>query len=221
MRDACNALGVPVVSGNVSFYNETDGRSIPPTPTDRAGRTARRRRPSHDAVVQERGRRHRPARSHARGVGGQRVPGGGARTGAWHAAVDRSGGGDAGPTHLPAADPRGPRALGARRLGRRLGGSPRRGCISAPAEPSAPRSRWRPRSGRMRGCSARVSRASCCQCAANTSGACATWRAPPRCRVRVLGEVRGKRLRIGGLIDVNAAELRRAWADALPRRMNG
>ncbi len=30
---ACRALDVPVVSGNVSFYNETDGRSIPPTPT--------------------------------------------------------------------------------------------------------------------------------------------------------------------------------------------
>jgi phosphoribosylformylglycinamidine synthase subunit PurL len=29
---AANALGVPVVSGNVSLYNETDGRSIPPTP---------------------------------------------------------------------------------------------------------------------------------------------------------------------------------------------
>jgi phosphoribosylformylglycinamidine synthase len=33
LSDACTALGVPVVSGNVSFYNETDGRSIPPTPT--------------------------------------------------------------------------------------------------------------------------------------------------------------------------------------------
>jgi phosphoribosylformylglycinamidine synthase subunit PurL len=29
---ACDALGVPVVSGNVSLYNDTDGRSIPPTP---------------------------------------------------------------------------------------------------------------------------------------------------------------------------------------------
>jgi phosphoribosylformylglycinamidine synthase len=29
---ACQALGVPVVSGNVSLYNETDGRSILPTP---------------------------------------------------------------------------------------------------------------------------------------------------------------------------------------------
>ncbi len=33
MTEACRALGVPVVSGNVSLYNETDGRSILPTPT--------------------------------------------------------------------------------------------------------------------------------------------------------------------------------------------
>ena len=33
IHDACVAIGVPVVSGNVSFYNETDGRAIPPTPT--------------------------------------------------------------------------------------------------------------------------------------------------------------------------------------------
>jgi phosphoribosylformylglycinamidine synthase len=33
MRDACIALNVPVVSGNVSFYNETDGVPIYPTPT--------------------------------------------------------------------------------------------------------------------------------------------------------------------------------------------
>jgi phosphoribosylformylglycinamidine synthase subunit PurL len=33
LADACVALSVPVVSGNVSFYNETDGRSILPTPT--------------------------------------------------------------------------------------------------------------------------------------------------------------------------------------------
>ena len=30
---ACRALHTPVVSGNVSLYNETDGRSIDPTPT--------------------------------------------------------------------------------------------------------------------------------------------------------------------------------------------
>jgi phosphoribosylformylglycinamidine synthase len=33
MAAACRALEVPVVSGNVSLYNETDGRSIHPTPT--------------------------------------------------------------------------------------------------------------------------------------------------------------------------------------------
>jgi len=33
IRDACLALDVPVISGNVSFYNETNGRSIAPTPT--------------------------------------------------------------------------------------------------------------------------------------------------------------------------------------------
>ena len=33
IRDACEALDLAVVSGNVSFYNETDGCAIPPTPT--------------------------------------------------------------------------------------------------------------------------------------------------------------------------------------------
>ena len=32
MADACRALGVPVVSGNVSLYNETQGEAIHPTP---------------------------------------------------------------------------------------------------------------------------------------------------------------------------------------------
>jgi phosphoribosylformylglycinamidine synthase subunit PurL len=33
MREACEALKYPVVSGNVSLYNETNGIAIPPTPT--------------------------------------------------------------------------------------------------------------------------------------------------------------------------------------------
>jgi phosphoribosylformylglycinamidine synthase subunit PurL len=32
IAQAADALGIPVVSGNVSLYNDTDGRSIPPTP---------------------------------------------------------------------------------------------------------------------------------------------------------------------------------------------
>ncbi len=33
MAEACNVFETPVVSGNVSFYNETDGKGILPTPT--------------------------------------------------------------------------------------------------------------------------------------------------------------------------------------------
>ena len=33
LGDACRALGTPVVSGNVSLYNETDGKGVKPTPT--------------------------------------------------------------------------------------------------------------------------------------------------------------------------------------------
>jgi phosphoribosylformylglycinamidine synthase subunit PurL len=32
MSEACETLGIPVVSGNVSLYNETDGRAVYPTP---------------------------------------------------------------------------------------------------------------------------------------------------------------------------------------------
>ena len=39
---ACKALDFPVVSGNVSLYNETNGRAILPTPTHRRRRRARR-----------------------------------------------------------------------------------------------------------------------------------------------------------------------------------
>ncbi|NJN39392.1 MAG: hypothetical protein HC790_12965 [Acaryochloridaceae cyanobacterium CSU_3_4] len=45
MSAACRALDVPVVSGNVSFYNETDGVSIPPTPSSRSSRTTDARKP--------------------------------------------------------------------------------------------------------------------------------------------------------------------------------
>ena len=56
LAEACRTLETPVVSGNVSFYNETDGAPIRPTPMiamvgllddcagDRAGRVRRRRR---------------------------------------------------------------------------------------------------------------------------------------------------------------------------------
>src|SRR6185436_14178627 len=33
LAEACQAFDVPIVSGNVSLYNETAGRAIPPTPS--------------------------------------------------------------------------------------------------------------------------------------------------------------------------------------------
>ena len=59
LAEAARALAVPYVSGNVSFYNETDGRAIHPTPTVAAvGKLERphKLRPGHfvrsgDAVV--------------------------------------------------------------------------------------------------------------------------------------------------------------------------
>jgi phosphoribosylformylglycinamidine synthase II len=33
MNDVCRALETPIISGNVSFYNETEGRNITPTPS--------------------------------------------------------------------------------------------------------------------------------------------------------------------------------------------
>ncbi|HEV3057244.1 MAG TPA: phosphoribosylformylglycinamidine synthase subunit PurL [Vicinamibacterales bacterium] len=57
--EACRALGVPITGGNVSLYNETDGRAIYPTPTigvvgllEHADRVLGRRfRGSGDAIV--------------------------------------------------------------------------------------------------------------------------------------------------------------------------
>ncbi len=42
MRAACLALDYPVVSGNVSLYNETSGKRDPADPGDRRGRADRR-----------------------------------------------------------------------------------------------------------------------------------------------------------------------------------
>ncbi len=43
MAEACEALGIPVVSGNVSLYNETDGPRDPPDAGRRLRRAGRRR----------------------------------------------------------------------------------------------------------------------------------------------------------------------------------
>jgi phosphoribosylformylglycinamidine synthase II len=60
ISEACRELGTPVVSGNVSFYNETEGRAVYPTPTvgmvgildgEGAGRPLAFEAADHDVVL--------------------------------------------------------------------------------------------------------------------------------------------------------------------------
>ncbi len=219
LRDACNALGVPVVSGNVSFYNETDGRSIPPTPTvamvgllaDLNQHITQWFKGEGDVVMllgrtrEELGGCEYLTLEHGlvRGtppwidlsveIQVQQVCLQAIREGLIRSAHDVSEGGLA-------------VALAEK-------------CISGPGEPlgaeiemeAAMRpDAWlfgesqsrivvsvrRKHAGRVR----ELARAADVPCT-------------------VLGEVRGRRLRIGALIDVNAADLQRAWRDALAERM--
>ena len=59
---AAEKLGTPVVSGNVSFYNETKGLGIYPTPVIGMVGLNRRRIEGDDAVFQGRRRRYNPSR---------------------------------------------------------------------------------------------------------------------------------------------------------------
>ena len=73
MAEACEALGVPVVSGNVSLYNETDGRAIHPTPVVGCVGHGRGREPDPGPLARgRRGARGGRARARARRL---RVPG--------------------------------------------------------------------------------------------------------------------------------------------------
>ena len=63
LAEACRALDIPVVGGNVSFYNETLGTGDPACSGDRHGRAHRRSgQPSHPVVRGGRGP-YRPPRS--------------------------------------------------------------------------------------------------------------------------------------------------------------
>ncbi len=84
--EACRALDVPITGGNVSLYNETDGKAIYPTPIDRRRRSARARRPRRGTTISGGWRCRHPARRRTRGAWRQRVPEGRAWPGARRAA---------------------------------------------------------------------------------------------------------------------------------------
>jgi phosphoribosylformylglycinamidine synthase len=221
LRDACNALAVPVVSGNVSFYNETDGRPIPPTPTvamvgllaDVAHHTTQWFKGEGDVVVllgrtrEELGGSEYLAleRDLVRGtppwidlsveIAVQRVCLQAIREGIVRSAHDVSEGGLA--VALSEACMSGPgEALGAEIE------------MEAAIRPDA----WLFGESQSRiVLSVRRKHVSRVRELARTADVpCVT-----------LGEVRGRRLRIGTLVDVSTADLRHAWADALAERMGG
>ena len=206
IRDACRALGTPVVSGNVSFYNETEGRAIPPTPTIAHGRPARRRRASTSTPwFKARGRR-RSCCSAAR-----------ARS---SAAASTSPSSTASVRGAPPwidleAEKRLQRAV--------LDGVARAACCARRTTSPRAASRWRSPSaasaarrrgsaraieleaacGPTRCCSARASRACIVSLRRQHVGRAArAARGATTCRCAVLGEVRGQRLEIGDLVDL-------------------
>ncbi len=144
---ACRALDVPITGGNVSLYNETDGNADLSDADDRRRRPARACRPRRRAAVPGIGRRNRPARRGARRARRQRIPEGGARSGARRAAGAGSGGRARAAGAAGRAGRRAAGAIGSRLLRRRPGGD---GCgvLLRDRSASAPRSRsarWRSR----------------------------------------------------------------------------
>ena len=122
---ACRALDMPIVSGNVSLYNETEGRAILPTPTIGGVGLIERL----DRVIRMAPARRGPAAADRRDAGASRT------VGARHRALRMAGRGRAagrprgraGGRGVPAAGERGgPRRGGARPLGRGPGGGRRR-----------------------------------------------------------------------------------------------
>jgi phosphoribosylformylglycinamidine synthase subunit PurL len=221
LRDACTALGVPVVSGNVSFYNETDGRPIPPTPTialvglltDVGHHTSQWFKSEGDAVVllgrtrEELGGSEYLAVVHDQVRGTppwmdlavemqvQRVCLQAIREGLVRSAHDVSEGG--------------------------LAVALAEACISGPDEPLGAEIEMeasiRPDAWLFGESQSRIV-LSVRRKHVNRLRDLARAAEVP---LSMLGEVRGRRLRIGTLIDLNVAEMRRAWAEALRRRMAG
>jgi phosphoribosylformylglycinamidine synthase len=219
IRDACTALAVPVVSGNVSFYNETDGRPIPPTPTiamvglltDVGHHTTQWFKSEGDVILllgrtrEELGGSEYLAVVHdlVRGtppwidlsveMDVQRICLHAIREGLVRSAHDVSEGG--------------------------LAVALAEACIAGPDEPVGAEVEMeaaiRPDAWLFGESQSRIL-LSVRRKHVNRLRDLARAAEVP---LTVLGEVRGRRLRIGSLIDVNAADLRRAWADALQRRM--
>ena len=107
MGEACRVLDYPVVSGNVSLYNETNGVGIPPDAGDRRRRAHSRHRAHGGSAPEARGRsldRHRPRGGPPRAIA---LPGDVDRQARGRAAARRPRRRDQGRAARARADPRG------------------------------------------------------------------------------------------------------------------
>ncbi len=216
MADAARALGIPVISGNVSLYNETNGEAIWPTPV--VGMVGLLDDATRVVPMAFAGRRRR------RAVRGRAARRDGARRIGVPAPRARHGG-------RPAADRSRCRNASAA-LPRRGGG--RRGCF-------AQHTTWRPAASRSHSRNRASPAASAPRSTAGVMGSvlfsetqsCATV----SCRagdadaieqlatqhgvpLRRAGSVVGEHLRIGA-VDVAVSELREAYESGLPHALEG
>ena len=209
---ACKALDMPIVSGNVSLYNETEGRAILPTPTiggvglieslDDVIRMAPRAGDRLLLVGATRGHLGRSALL-AELLGREE--------------------GEAPPVDLAAERAAGELVLAANAeglvgaahdlVGRRAGGGG--GGDGAGGRTSGSRSAPIRASGRTAGSSARTRGATSWPARRRRSGGSWRWRRRRGCRCRRSGAVHGEVVRLGH-DEVGLAELRRAHAGCLP-----
>ena len=221
--EACRALDIPITGGNVSLYNETDGRADLSDAGHRRRRPDRgRRRASLDAAFQEAGDDDRAARRRSRRARRQRVPEGDARSACegMPPALDLRASARcsaAGPALAAAAA-----AVGARLLGRRPRGDARRVLLRhrrhRRRRAMSPRSavRGRRRSTAPRRSSASRRRASSCRRRRRERATrCCGWRPRLACRPAVIGahrRIAASRWRSTGTLGASIVRGRRSRA---------
>ena len=212
MGEACRALGVPVVGGNVSLYNESRGRDIDPTPVvgvlgvvDRLDRRPPGSRSSTEDRLVVLGA---PARG---GLAGSRLAGDHGLGRRRHAAAGRprcrrrtsppwcASSCSTGSCRAPTTWPRAGSA------------SPSPSWRSRRASASRP-----PASTTSPSCSASPSVGSCSASPPTRWPRCTAATRRPACRRRMLGPGRGDRLTVKGLLDIAVADAATAWRDRLP-----
>ena len=219
MSEACAALGIPVIGGNVSFYNESQRRDIDPTPVVGVLGLDRRARRAAAAARARAGERDRACSARPR-------PSSAARSGRRSCTASTAG-------RPPAADLDAARRA-ARRSSRDLVAERdrRRACTTAPTAGS--RSRWpRWRSAASVGFARRSPRPAgshprCSGSPSRRHGSCCRWRpsasTPSSDRGGAAGRsprptsatAGGDRLVAAGAFDVALADATRGWRDAIP-----